>query len=98
MTEHELAEIEQRCLRAQVDQVGTLSFNAVLESARDVPALSVEVRRLRQALTDVCAPMQMFLRGIPEDQRRYVDSGTMVRLCDSVGFIQEIARKALEAE
>lgn len=54
--------------------------------------------RLRQALTDVCSPMQMFLRGIPEDQRRYVDSGIMVRLCDSVGFIQEIARKALEAE
>lgn len=51
--ELELAEIEQRCLRAQVDQGGTLSFNALLESARDVPALCVEVRRLRDALEAV---------------------------------------------
>lgn len=56
------------------------------------------VANFRQALKDVCSPMQMFLRGIPADQRQYVDSGTMVRLCESVGFIQEIARKALEAD
>lgn len=61
-----------------------------------IAAIRAENERLRQALKDVCSPLQMFLRGIPEDQRCYVDSGTMVRLCDSVGFIQEIARKALE--
>lgn len=48
MSDEELAQIEQRCLAAQVDQVGTLSFNALLESARDVPALAVVVRRLRE--------------------------------------------------
>lgn len=68
------------------------------ELTQDRDAALAENVRLRQALTDVCSPMQMFLRGIPPEQRQYVDASIMVRLCDSVGFIQEIARKALETK
>ncbi len=58
MNEGELAEIEKRCLWAQADQSGTLSFNALLESARDVPALILEVRRLKGYAISLCEDLE----------------------------------------
>lgn len=61
-----------------------------------MPDPCTECERLRQALRDICRPIDAVLRGFTEEQRRNVDGILLVRLTDSPGFLQDIARKALE--
>jgi hypothetical protein len=56
-----------------------------------------ECERLRQALRDICQPIEFVLQGYTEEQRRNVNGMLLVRLTESPGFLQDIARKALEA-
>lgn len=58
----------------------------------------LERNRLRQALRNICQEVLALLSQMTPEQRRHVDGAALVRLCSSVGYLQEIARKALERE